>query len=90
MLWLGPRVHIPKVGGSNPSTATKGETMEHNYEAALHAAMLYAQSVVQDSANGYSEPSAYSNRLLKELTTTHKEAILKSAEPIIIHWPYSC
>ena len=48
----------------------------NDYKAALHAAMLYAQSVVQDSSYGLEAPSQRSCELLKELTTTHKQTIM--------------
>lgn len=63
-------------------------TTTNDLKTALHAAMLYAQSVVQDHSEGRTAPSGRSNMLLKELTTTHRETILsiKSAEPMrIVH-----
>ncbi len=54
-----------------------------DYKEALHAAMLYAQSVVQDSMLGLGAPSQRSDMLLKELTTTHKDTILSINLPTL-------
>lgn len=54
----------------------EGESLtEQDYKEALNAAMLYAQSVVADSANGLNEPSPRSTSLLQELTTIHADTI---------------
>ena len=61
-----------------PRLPNKGD-----YKAALHAAMLYAQSVVQDHGGGLGKPSERSEMLLKELTTTHRKTILSINLPTL-------
>ncbi|MEE9573709.1 MAG: hypothetical protein V3W20_11720 [Candidatus Neomarinimicrobiota bacterium] len=48
---------------------------EQDYKEALNAAMLYAQSVVEDSVNKLSEPSQRSVDLLNSLMVEHIDAI---------------
>lgn len=58
------------------------EITAQQYKEALNAAMLYAQSGVEDACNGCTEPSEHTNQLLEELTTKHGAAVKQAAREL--------